>query len=331
MVVLSVLSVAAVAFYAFPGTRQPSDLYATVDRQVLLSLAEARGDYPLNRIDVGGTIWSYRRAGGGNEAVVFLHGMEGTSDIWWQQLRSLDSYKGLAANYGRVRTAEQAAAGIVAILDAEGVERAHIVGTSLGGTIAQAFATRSPERVRSLVLSNTVAPGGRLQGHARSQLMHSLLTPTWVMRTRLRRTVLDGVFPTSGRSALVRDYVLQQSYLMTREDFTTRNRLLGSDFDPPRIVEEQIPTLIIESDNDPLVREADRAELRDTYPSASVVTLDAAGHFPYLNRPAQYTRTLDDFFSSLRSADELFEMSSDTTQADDMDIDGAEAAADTIG
>src|SRR5271163_748926 len=46
-----------------------------------------------------------------------------------------------------------------AVLDAAGLERAHIFGTSMGGMIAQEFALQYPERVRSVILGCT-SPGG---------------------------------------------------------------------------------------------------------------------------------------------------------------------------
>jgi 3-oxoadipate enol-lactonase len=48
----------------------------------------------------------------------------------------------------------------VTVLDAAGVERAHVVGASMGGMVAQHVALEHAERVRSLVLACT-APGGR--------------------------------------------------------------------------------------------------------------------------------------------------------------------------
>jgi len=47
----------------------------------------------------------------------------------------------------------------VAVLDAEGVERSHVLGVSLGGYVAQHLALTHPARVRKLVLAST-APGG---------------------------------------------------------------------------------------------------------------------------------------------------------------------------
>lgn len=57
-------------------------------------------------------------------------------------------------------TARQLAGDAVAVLDAAGMDRAHVVGTSLGGMVAQEVATRWPERVDRLVLACTT-PGGR--------------------------------------------------------------------------------------------------------------------------------------------------------------------------
>ena len=46
-----------------------------------------------------------------------------------------------------------------AVLDAAGIPRAHILGVSMGGMIAQEFALQYPERVESLILGSTAAGG----------------------------------------------------------------------------------------------------------------------------------------------------------------------------
>lgn len=287
--------------YAFPGLRRPAELYSEVDQQVVTSLFESRQDYPLTRIDVGGRIWSYRRAGEGPEAIVFLHGFGGSSDIWWQQMRSLqDRYVVIAMNYGRVRSLDEAAAGVRAAMDAEGIDRAHVVGTSLGGYLAQFFASRSPERVRSLVLANTFPPGPWIRGAVRVRGALAPVLPTWVLKSMLRRSVVRDVYPASGNSALVRDYLVEQAHSVSRSEYLTRIRLLRGDFDAPDIGGARVPTLIVEADNDPLVPPEARESLKSTYPRARVVTLADVGHFPYLNRPALYTRTLEAFFEALR-------------------------------
>ncbi|HEY5172956.1 MAG TPA: alpha/beta fold hydrolase, partial [Acidimicrobiia bacterium] len=53
--------------------------------------------------------------------------------------------------YDLARIAEDA----IAVMDAEGVERAHVVGASMGGVIAQILGVMHPDRVRSLTLACT--------------------------------------------------------------------------------------------------------------------------------------------------------------------------------
>ncbi len=50
---------------------------------------------------------------------------------------------------------EVMAADMIAVLDAEGIDRAHVIGGSMGGAVSQILALRYPERVRTLVLACT--------------------------------------------------------------------------------------------------------------------------------------------------------------------------------
>src|SRR4051794_5833622 len=59
--------------------------------------------------------------------------------------------------YGVASMADDA----VAVLDAAGIDRAHVYGISLGGMIAQEIALRRPERVDSMVLGATTPGGAR--------------------------------------------------------------------------------------------------------------------------------------------------------------------------
>jgi predicted alpha/beta-fold hydrolase len=67
-------------------------------------------------------------------------------------------------------------------------------------------------------------------------------------------------------------------------------------FTPPKLNQLEIPILILEADNDPLVEPQLREMLKKTYPTAEVQTLHAVGHFSYLNEPRTYSKILREFF-----------------------------------
>jgi pimeloyl-ACP methyl ester carboxylesterase len=116
----------------------------------------------------GGADLHWERAGEG-DPVLLVMGLGMTATAWWRTTPVLAESLSVIAfdNRGVGRSgrpagpfsAPQMADDAVAVLDAAGVERAHVYGVSLGGMIAQEVALRRPERVAKLVLGATT-PGG---------------------------------------------------------------------------------------------------------------------------------------------------------------------------
>ena len=107
----------------------------------------------------------YYEVHGDGPALVFAHGRGGNAAIWWQQVPHFArTHKVIVFDhrmFGRSVGGEEAfnppqmAADLLAILDAEGVERAAIVAQSMGGWTGLNTALRHPERVRCLVMTAT--------------------------------------------------------------------------------------------------------------------------------------------------------------------------------
>ncbi|MFD7508338.1 alpha/beta fold hydrolase [Streptomyces sp. NPDC059853] len=76
---------------------------------------------------------------------------------------------------------------VIAVLDALGIERAHVYGTSMGGRVAQWVAARYPERVRALVLGCT-SPGGPFAVERGNDVRRSLAQGT---PAEIRRALID--------------------------------------------------------------------------------------------------------------------------------------------
>jgi maspardin len=291
--VFAVLAIGVSRFQDFRRTQIPPEHWAGVDGTVVRSLRSFRAEYPVQRADAGGRIWEYRRLGAGTETVLFLHGMGGDASIWWQQLKALrDQFKLISVTYPEVSSLEELAEGIWAVMARERVDRVHVVGTSLGGYLAQYLATRRPHVVASVVLGNTFPPNDRIAADTRSQARWGPFLPGWIVLRFFDRAIQEELVPAAGGSELVRAYLQESAAGMTRRDFLGRYACVIERFEPPDLGGLGIPTLIIQSDNDPSVPPPLRAALIERYPTARVVTLSAAGHLPYLNRPWSYSEAL---------------------------------------
>ena len=176
------------------------------------------------------------------------------------------------------------------------IERAVLVGTSLGARVALEFALESPERVSALVL---VSPG--LDGHDWSTEVHQFGAEEEAalergdleaaVETNLRmwlagpRRSLDAIAPA------LRDLVAE----MQRNAFEVQmgREVTIVPLDPPasqRLADVRAPTLVITGDEDV----SDIHEIADKLvreiPGAQRVTMAGAAHLPNLERPDEFDR-----------------------------------------
>jgi len=123
-----------------------------------------------------GSAWLAWRAEGPREAVadpeaiLLIMGLGGSSHMWWRLLPHLAARHraivfdnrgtGDSDGVGGRLTMADLVADALAVLDAAGEERAHVIGVSMGGMVAQHLALDHRDRVRSLVLGCTTAGGG---------------------------------------------------------------------------------------------------------------------------------------------------------------------------
>lgn len=120
-------------------------------------------------VDVAGTELHYERAGEG-EPMLLIQGMSATHLTWGRPfLSGLESHfecivfdnRGMGRS-GRAKlpfTIADLAADAIGVLDGLGIERAHVVGISMGGMIAQELALANPDRVITLTLGATYCGG----------------------------------------------------------------------------------------------------------------------------------------------------------------------------
>jgi pimeloyl-ACP methyl ester carboxylesterase len=109
--------------------------------------------------------------------------------------------------------------------------------------------------------------------------------PEWLVIDVLRGSFASSVYPASGNDELTLAFLNEIGYgRMRKAQVVGRFHGVVEKFDAPDLSTLNIPVLIIEADNDPLVELTLREQLKELYPSAEVHTFSNVGHFPYLNR-----------------------------------------------
>src|SRR5918997_4483611 len=195
---------------------------------------------------------------------------------------------------------EVMAADARAVLDAEEVASAHVVGASMGGVLAQLLAVQSPERVRSLVLASTAC--------SHQQWRRDLLAGWATLATERGMGALSGkalrwlVGPRHRRRfglplSVLAPFVLNAS----PEAFASQvAAILGQrDESAGALADLDVPTLVIVGTQDVLTPMADAEELVERIPGAQLVVLSGASHGLMLDRAGEFNATVLDFLASV--------------------------------
>lgn len=245
---------------------------------------------------------------GTGDAIVFLHGLGSCGQDWLLQMPvlantfyviapDLRGHGESAAPQGRVRVADLAG-DVTGIMDALGVERAHMVGLSLGGCVAQQIALDCPARVRSLTLVNTFA---RLDsGELRTALLVALRMVILGLAglPTQARFVAARLFPKPEQAPL-RQIAAQR--IAANDPATYRQMLIAiKRFDVRgRLGEIRCPTLVIAGDRDTTVPLRAERFLAEHIPGARLEIVADSGHATPVDQPDAFNELLTRFLQSV--------------------------------
>lgn len=259
-----------------------------------------------------GTLYAVHAPGDG-PAVLLLHGFGGSTVTWRETIPALadagfDVYaldlrgfglsdKGYAADYDHAAQAGR----VVAWMDAVGLERAALVGHSMGGNVAARVALIAPERVTGLALVSASISGQGARWRVPGALLDVPFLRRWA-QIGLRRAV-PLYFEDLLRDAAANDSVLSPDLIAGyRRALRTPDwelallaMLRDTDRDPPPVSEVQVPTLIVWGAADTWVSPDEGAWLERAIPGAERIVLDGAGHLPMHERPEAFQAALLDF------------------------------------
>ena len=260
------------------------------------------------RVRAGGIMLACDDIGEG-EAVLFVHGFPHHRALWAPQMRTLRTRcrciapdlrgfgeSAVAPPYSMDRYADD----LARLLAALGVERATVVGLSMGGYIALAFWRRHAAHVRALVLADTRAGADDAAARARRLELAALA------RERGAEAVADAMLPgMAGKSTRERQPELMAALramlasapvdgivgalqaMMERPDST------------PTLATITVPTLVIVGDEDVLTPPAEAERLHAGIAGSRLAVIPGAGHVSNLERPSAFTAVTCELLESL--------------------------------
>jgi len=193
-------------------------------------------------------------------------------------------------------TLEQMAEDAIAVLDAAGIETAHVVGASMGGVISQIVAVKHPHRVRSLTLVCTACRNHPwrqelLQSWAKTAEEKGMIevgkeAAQWVMSPRSFRRLVPA-FTWMGPLAALRprhSFVSQiDAILNTREDLVDELSTITA------------PTMVIVGNQDILTPRGDSEEIAERIPNAELVVISGAAHGLMMEHSSTFNKILIEF------------------------------------
>jgi 3-oxoadipate enol-lactonase len=228
-------------------------------------------------------------------ALVLSGSIGSTTEMWEPQREAFAAFELVAADHpghgrapvpaGPVVLADLGAA-VLERLDARGIERAHVLGLSLGGAVAMWLGANAPERVDRLVLACTRARFGDPQG--------------WDDRAEAVRAY--------GMGAIV-DTVIERWFTPAFRE-RERWRAMMASIDPEGyarccevlrdtdlrgdLARIEAPTLVVAGADDLAVPRGEIEELAERIPDARLVTVPGA-HLPNIERPGPFAEAVVSF------------------------------------
>jgi pimeloyl-ACP methyl ester carboxylesterase len=264
-------------------------------------------------IDIKGLTVHYKQQGQGEPCMVLLHGF-GASLFSWREVMTPLSELGTVIAYDRpgfgltdrpvveeggpnvYRVAAQAQL-VTDLLDALGVEKAVLIGNSMGGSVALATAQAHPERVQALVLVDAAV-----------YLSESI--PAWV-------SAVSRYMPATRLGPLITRYLVryrlgeQLLYRSFHDTFKVTRHVWEGYMRPfqvhnwdqalwsslqyhhgegmlRRLDRIQMPVLILTGESDRVIPARQSLRLAERIPHAQLVVIPQCGHLPHEERPDEF-------------------------------------------
>lgn len=246
---------------------------------------------------------------GSGYPIVLVHGLGGDLGFWGPEIEEWSAQfrvvaidlrgSGATPGAGRAFAIAELADDVLAVLDGAGIDRAHLVGFSTGGMVAQEFALRHPRRVNRLVLVST---GARLhrqtelfldavlaafEVHRSATLTYDLLAPWLYSAEFIEDPNNTAYFASSAEEERKQSVEDWGALYRAVRDFDLRGQVAGI----------AAPTLVISGEVDALIPVSDLKAIASAVPGARLVIFVGSGHVVNAEEPQRFRDEVRSFLT----------------------------------
>jgi 3-oxoadipate enol-lactonase len=257
----------------------------------------------INGIDI-----AYRDEGAG-QPILFIHAFPLHSASWERQLAAFSPHHrviapdlrglGATARGSGAASLDPHADDIAALLGHLEIEKATVVGLSMGGYISFALWRRHRERIAALILADTRAGADTEEGkQGREKNAH-------LAEAQGPGAIADQMLPkllSPNAPAALRDQVRGIIESNDRAGIAAALRAMAARPDStPLLATTDVPTLVMVGAEDALTPPSEAAAMFDAIPGCRLAELPAAGHLSNMEAPEAFNQALEDFLAPKRA------------------------------
>lgn len=252
----------------------------------------------------------YYEVHGEGEPLVFVPGFSADHMMWLPVLNDFAKHYQviLFDNRGAGQTdvptgpytIEQMASDVIELCKQLGIEKAHFIGSSMGGYITQMIAYHYPEFVKSVVICNSALATNVVFGYylkAQLELMKSNAPREWISRASCTWAFSHQFLSKPGQYDQLIQAGLNNPYPFTIEGYEAQYAALEKFDSRPWINNIKAPVLVLASDQDIIFSEATTKMIATEIKHAEYYCFKECGHLPNIEYSKEYieivTRFLD--------------------------------------
>jgi 3-oxoadipate enol-lactonase len=261
-------------------------------------------------LDRGGVRLAWDESGSG-VPILLIMGHRYSSGMWYPlreamgdryRLISFDNRGTGQSDAPRRTTVAEMAADALAVLDAAGVESAHVYGVSMGGGIALEFGLRYPERVRSLLLGCTMAKTPDIKPKP-DWLIRLLYNAMPVLKRLAKPKFKNGYGDAAPDDRIARDMtILEKDPYVLRGVIAQALAISHYSVNADEVRAVKLPTLVLHGTQDLLVPYEAGQKLAEMIPGARLVTFPDIGHNYFIGAGEKANAEVEAFIAEVEAA-----------------------------